>query len=362
MKKKKFIKCIFTLFFTILTTLIFISSSSFGASTSSTTKYLSLYSSVGKSSLNGRPTGFYTTGQNGGSGVIPIIKIIEVYGNGNNTQKSDTKDEIIYCLNNGVGFGQGDGESQAKNGLAYTNSYNMRNPSAIESAFGKSFKSNNEYNQLMWLLDNICKPEDASSVNNLFNAAKLGENKASLENELAKICGASKKEAVFKDIIECIQQAAIWNITGAKKPATNININVANDNGSSTSTSIVSKYYARDFADNPLTGLYSYLISSPKNHSNYDYTKVGATFTFNKSSAKVSYSGSNAKIGPYQIIASNYTNFTAKVTNGTNEIAGVKIVDSNGAEFTGSTVKDKIETSIKQNKQFYIQLSARNSN
>lgn len=64
-------------------------------------KYLGL-----KNKGNGRATGFYTTGTTTGTkSSIPVIKIVE-YNSAGTAEDQSKSTQAIYCLKDGVGFGQ----------------------------------------------------------------------------------------------------------------------------------------------------------------------------------------------------------------------------------------------------------------
>ena len=352
---KKITRCLLISVFTILMTLAFMNINSYGTTG---TKYLSLYLKSGQSSRNGRPSGFYTSGQSSENNKIPIIKIIEVNGTGSSaTQKNGTENEVIYCLKNNLGFGTGDGSSSVSTAVTYSNYFNMRNYSSIGDTFNKVLPTNTNYNKLMWLLDNICIPENENSVNELLTKAEADYTKSEIIDaikEANSLSDNNKAEEYFKDIIEAIQQTAIWYITGGKKPSQNLTIYVANSNGE-TGTSIESKYFSREM-ENPLRALYDYLITEPDNQTRYNYEQAGSKFVFTKN-ATVAYTDTYVRIGPYKLEATNYSNFNARIYNGSSEItnaSNLKIVKENGSEYTGSTTKDKIESTIGNN--FYLQL------
>ena len=145
-------------------------------------KYLGL-----KNKGNGRATGFYTTGTTTGTkSSIPVIKIVEYNSAGTAEDQSKSlsapihtspttinlgakSTQAIYCLKDGVGFGSvGSSGSIVK----YTEYFDLKDPSSIDAIYKAPLPSGENYNKLVWLLDNICIPEDDASVNKLL--AKVG--------------------------------------------------------------------------------------------------------------------------------------------------------------------------------------------
>ena len=340
MKISKKIELIFLVILIILMSLV---SCSFGA----TTKKLGLYVSSGNVSRNGRPTGFYTTGTtNHKKTNIPVIKIVEFASNGASMDTSKSN-QAIYCLKDGVGFGS---DTPTSTTVDYTVSCDMRNPSG--NSLLSEYKNNlgdDKYKKLMWLLDNICIPEDDSSVNTLLNNAgeySKSEVFSNLDNDK------------IKDILEVIQQAAIWYITNAGddyQPTRGATLNVAETNGGESQS--IEDVFSLDMET--ISDIYSYLIETPESNSGYDYTKNTSTpLSFESSSAAITYQNDGILIGPYKVTQSgnNYTDFNAKISNGSGEIISPTIIkdSTNGSEVSGNNTTEKIKKTI--GNQFYIKL------
>ncbi len=305
-------------------------------------KYLGLYNKG-----NGRPTGFYTSGTTKGSKQnIPIIKIVEYTSQTGSTDVSK-QNQAIYCLKDGVGFGA-EGSQEIEH---YTEYFDLKNPSSIDQAYRSVLPSDSRYNQLMWLLDNICIPEDEQSVQNLLDKADATDFKTYITNSQEQ-----------KDILEVIQQAAIWYITNAGdeyQPSKHETFHVATGNGV-TSTSIGSKYQMEE-VDGPIANIYEYLIDGAESNSSYDYTSTagGDALSFEKNKATVDFANGYVLVGPYKLSGSNYTNLNVKILNGQSEISTATIVDSNKAEVQGSSTTEKIKSIMGQ--EFYIRFPANTS-
>ena len=341
MKKLKILKNLLTVFLFTVAMLTF-NNSCFAINTTNG-KYLGLYEQG-----NGRPTGFYTSGKKNNSGTIPIIKIVEYDSQAGNTQKNENQN--IYCLKDGVGFGANGSQEIVK----YTEYFDLRNPSSIEQTYKKILPSDSNYNKLMWILDNICIPEDSKSVNTLLEKADAQDFKEYIVDS-----------AEQKDVLEVIQQAAIWYITNADdtyQPSDLATFNVSTNNGS-VSTSLGSKYDL-DEVDSPITKIYQYLIERAEQNGDYQYqsTSTSSSMTFEKNKATVTFKDGDVLVGPYKLTAeniNNYSSFNAKVLNGQLQVDTAKIVKNDGSEFNGNTTTDKIKNAIGQ--EFYIQFPSNTS-
>ncbi len=337
---KKF-KNLLIVFLFLIAMLVF-NTSSFAANTTNG-KYLGLYEQG-----NGRPTGFYTSGRKNNGNKLPIIKIVEYDNQNGNTQKNNN--EAIYCLKDGVGFGAGGSQPI----VHYTEYFDLRNPNSIDSTYKSALPTNNNYNKLMWILDNICIPEDSKSVNTLLEKAEA--------TDFTEYVTDAEEQ---KDILEVIQQTAIWYITNSGdeyEPNKNDTFHVSDDNGR-TSTSLGDKYEV-DETDSPISKIYEYLIKGAELNSDYQYESISSSNSINleKDKATIIFDGGDVFVGPYKLTAENinqYASFDAKVLNGQSEIDTAKIVDSNRTEFGGSTTTEKIKNAIGQ--EFYIQFPSNTS-
>ncbi len=335
------IRRIIAYLFIMLMAVILINSCNFSMAATGS-KRLGLYGSG-----NGRPTGYYTTGTKNSSKVIPVIKIIE-YNDTGTAQKTETESEAIYCLKDGVGF------ANTTTGTAttvnYTQYFDMRNPDGMGTYKNALPQTTANYKKLMWLLDNLCIPEDADSVNTLL--AKAGLEKSDFTSYMK-----SNTDKTFKDVIEIIQQAAIWYITNngdSYQPSQYSTFAVSTTN-SGTGTNLEDKLNM-DIDGNAIMDLYDYLISEPQSHSTYDYTQQGqSAISFDTSRAKIDYSGSYILVGPYRVTASSndYTGFSAKVYNNNSEITSATIIKGS-SKVSGTNTTAKIKSTI--GSDFYIQL------
>ncbi len=351
MKKTKKIGLLLTFFITIA---ILFCNSNFAQSTTPG-KYLGLY---GKG--NGRPTGYYTSGRkNGGSSApLPIIKIVEYTDAGGTSPKNTS--EALYCIKDGIGFGSENSQSSI---VQYNQYFDFKDKSKISSPYNSEsvFPQGENYNKLLWLLDNICIPEDEDSVNTLLS--KVKDSYGDSLNKDAFLTGMtaennSSKEQKFKDLIEVIQQAAIWYITNANgqyQPTKAETFYVGTQNGGANKVDICSKY-SYDEEECPIDALYDYLISEPERHKTYTSNTSNQALTLIKNGVTIENSNGHYVIGPYKITknSDNYTNFSATVTANAITQTDIKILNSSKVEITGNNISDKIKSTIGNN--FYIQV------
>ena len=316
---------------------------SFATDSTSSPLYLGL-----KGKGNGRNTGYYST-LTETSASKPVIKIVKYNAAGTVEDASSA----IYCLKDGIGFGS---EGSSGSVVPYTQYFDIKNPSAIDSTYKAALPQDTAaYNKMVWILDNLSIPTDSDSVTRLLTNA--GTTKSDFMNGDVK----TMTDDEFADVIESIQQTAIWyytNPTGEYHPTSTNTLRVAATNGG-VATELASKYYS-NIVDDPITLVYQYLINGASSAvtNGYTYSNNASTspITFVKDSATITTSGSNYLIGPYQVneTGSNYT-LTTTVSNGTTTLDNVTLV---GADKTtalvGSTTTDKIKSNLGKN--FYISI------
>ncbi len=346
----KNLKKIATISMIAIISLICLTCSSFAAHDSSN-KWLGL-----KDKGNGRTTGFYTTGTTTGvKSSIPVIKIVEYTNQAGIAEKNPN--QAIYCLKDGIGFGSPGSSGEIVN---YSEYFNLKDPDSktnpITGKYREVLPSGANYNKLMWLLDNLCIPENNESVEALL--AKVGLTKADFKTDRTG-SNNNMTDAEFKDIIEVIQQAAIWYITNAGDdfmPSHNSTFMVARTNGG-TPVSLGSKYNL-DLVDDPIRILYQYLIDETEKKGNYDYSASSqseSAIKLDQSRAAVTVEDGNFVVGPYKIEkVRDYDTFSADITNGTDSINAKILGQDKTSEVTGANVKEKIEKNI--GRDFYISL------
>ena len=329
----KKIKSIFKILTLALITFIVCQSSSL-ATVDNNGPYLMLYNKG-----NGRSTGFYSVTTNGGAATKPVIKIVKTDSAGT---KNEGYTESIYCIKDGIGFGSGTTESV----VHYTNYFDLRNLDSIDSTFKYNLPTGDNYTRLIWVLNNICVPSNDTSRKELLTKAGLDDS----DFAGYKVSGKTDTD-VRNDIIESIQQAAIWyytNPSGEYHP-TDSPVFYYSSSNTGTPTSVSNLDSNADIVDDPVQTLYSYLVNGAKTGTAANYN-----LSFTKSEAKLSISGSNYLVGPYKLTgnADLISSATIKDNDG-NVISNAKII-VNGAQASGSTIKDQLKVS--DGKEFYIQV------
>ncbi len=340
MKKLKKVSIILALVFALL---IFTVKSVMAAPTS---VYFKLYNAIG------RPTGYYFVSTQTGA-YKPDIKIVKASSSG--VPEQETNDTAYYCLKNGIGFGAAD--SRAIDTIEYTQYFDMKNPNAINEPYRSALPTDEAtYNKVMWLLENFCIPQDENSKKILLKAAGLSEDAFDKYN----VSGKEQAE-VQKDIIEAIQQAAIWHYTN---PSGEFHVTdspvfqyAASANGTKMELEKLSS--KQDLADSPIDDLYEYLITGAENAVKAGYTYTTASqanpISFDKSNATVSTTSDYFLVGPYKlnVKGSTITTFNATITDGTNTLSDVTILgEDKKTPLNGNSVNEKISNGL--NKNFYI--------
>lgn len=339
MRKIKGILKVLTL---VVLTSLFFGKASF-ATQDSTGKYLELYN-LG----NGRQTGFYTVVSKG-NGNEPVIKIVEVGATGNTVKDYNN---AIYCIKDGYGFGSTGTESK----VFYNQYFDLKDPASIDTTYKFNLPTGDAYNEMVWVLNNICIPSDDDSRKALLNAAEIDED--AFDNY--SISGKSNSD-VRNDIIESIQQAAIWyysNNGDKYQPELPTTFTVASTNGGQ-GTALENLNSEKDLTSSPVATLYKYLVNGAKKaveEEGFTATSIQSTSkaVLDSSKATASLNGSNFLVGPYKITNLKSTDsFTASVKNGTSDITGAKIIKADKTTAaTGSTLVDQIKSTL--GSEFYV--------
>ena len=300
-----------------------------------------------------RNTGLYTFNEKA------IFKIVKYNNASGTTEVGDNAS--IYCIKAGPGFGS---ESYENNIVNYTQYFNMKNPDAIESPYREQLPEDmNTYNKLVWVLDHLYIPAKTGAGSDEIELAN--ESKENLLNN-AGVAEDSflRDEATYgdeiEDILECIQQVAIWHFTNPEgDPYHNqytdrLEIKV-------DGTSLGDKYHL-ELIDNEIDLIYRYLVEGAERAVSdgftYEDSVTGSSpIKFVKDSATVTMDNTNYIVGPYKIEELSNTEYTlsAQITDGNSEVPNVKILDSGKQEITsGNNITEKIQTTI--GNEFYISI------
>ena len=319
--------------------IIFGSASSYGATGS---LYLGL-----KGLSTSRDTGTYSFNNKN------IFKIVKY----NSSQSERDDGSSIYCIKAGPGFGS---ENYENNVIEYTQYFDIKDPNSIGSPYRGQLPSDmTTYNELVWVLDHLYIPAKDGATSEEIRLAEESKS-ALLDNAGIWEDSFLRDEARYgdeiEDILECIQQVAIWYFTNPSGDYHNeyddrLELKVDGQ-------SLIDKY-GLDFVDNEIDLIYSYLVQGAVEAVAGGYTYEDAKqspIRLNSTSATARINGSNYLVGPYKIEetgTSSYT-LTARITNGTSTISNVKILNQNQQEITSGSINEKIESTIGNN--FYIQI------
>lgn len=336
-------KNIFKVMLIVIISILFIKNYSYGTEDVNGI-YLSLR---GKS--NKKVTGYYSVSTS--SGVTPLIDIVKTNSNGTVELESNGS---IYCLKNGMGFTT---SNSMRNVTHYTQYFDLKNPNSITNPYKTLLpQSDDRYNELMWVLENICIPENEDSKRLLLGAAGINENEFkyyAIENY--------DEQSIEKDIIEGVQQAAIWyftNPSGEYHPTENVNFFVT----SSGRLQHIENFYTNETGESSsINKLYRYLINGAKNavQNGYNYSTISnsSPITLDKSNATVIMSESNFIVGPYKVTKNGAGDctFNVSITDGAQQLEDVTILNENKTqEILGESITKKIISNLGKN--FYISL------
>lgn len=303
---------------------------------SSSPLYLGLYE-LG----NSKRTGAYTYRTSDGT-YKPVFKIIK--NESTSGIGSYDYNMPIYCLRNGIGFG-----SRINTRIVpYTQIYDMTKPNTIDYMALRNLSLNDQnYNKLIWILNNVADINNETSLNGLFEqsgvsrAEFIGNKEQMTQDEL-------------RDVLESIQQIAIWAYTNNPESIPNgIDLYVRKNN---RNTSVKEKYYYNT-NNTPIDRIFSYLINGANNAVNNGYTYQNinqGTINFNTDDAVSNLDGENYLVGPYRVDINGNAQLRLNAYNGNSLISNLRIVNANGNEVSGSSFSEKVNNII--GNDFYIVL------
>ena len=302
--------------------------------------------------LTPRDTGEYSFN---GKQIFKIVKYNDANGA---TQVGDNAS--IYCVKAGPGFGS---ESYENRIINYTQYFNVKDPDSIEQPYRNQLPTDmTTYNELVWVLDHLYIPAKTGasseevalaeeSKQNLLNNAGVPED-SFLRNE-------ATYGDVIEDMLECIQQVAIWYFTNPEgDPYHNLYTDVLEIyiNGRSWTT----QYPVSDLSNTEVDQIYGYLVNGAieavRNGYTYEDSIIGASpISFDKSAATVNIENFNYILGPYKIEEISNGEYTLSTelysTEGT--ITNATVLDQNKQVIaTENNLTEKIQATIGNN--FYI--------
>jgi len=319
------------------------------ASTTSTSRWFSTYNNG-----NGRPSGYYYVNTEDNYD-MPIIKIQEVNSNGVVTDDFSSKIKSVYCFKAGAGFGSGSTATKTN----YTQEFNLldgrtnliSNNAGYKSVF---LSSDADYNSAIYLLEIFADVDDESSIETML--AKYNMSYADFDVYTGKI----NKSTTKADIIETVQQSALWYFTNPEGNAYHPVYDADNDqeptlkygNGSTASMKSLASY-SSDADYSPAEELLMKMIDDAKAHSSVDATSYAniknVQASFDTSAASSTYAGGYFYVGPYKFTYNEGVTYTANVS-----AANYEIVNANGTAYNGKTLAEKLASA--NGKEFYIRV------
>ena len=270
-----------------------------------------------------------------------VFKIVK--NNESGTVENDDG-TVIYCLKGGPGFGS---ESYDNTVINYTQYFDIKNPKSITGAYRNQLPGDDTtYNELVWVLDHIYNPKSETMDQYLERVGIWSES---------KFRNGTIPENEVKDIVEVIEQVAIWYFTNPDGDYHNkftdaLELEVDGQN--------LTDKYDLDLVDGEIDTIYSYFVEGAINAVSEGYTydtNTANPVTLKYDTAKAQIQGDNYIVGPYKIEKNNDTEYTlsAKITDGTNDLQSVKILNNNMQEVSeGNNISDKINSTVGNN--FYI--------
>ena len=305
-----------------------------------------------------RATGFFYVESN--NGVLNLEKVVRTNKNGNVEKNNNLKDnnETLFYLKDGNNYKKGETNSYnesfelgLKNNSGNNNGNNNGNNSAYNSVYNKILPDDEiKYNSLMWVLNNVININSKEEKDNLLK-------NAGLSTDVFKDISANgySSEETEKDIIESIEQAAIYYFSNNEesKPKRNANFYISKEIYDEK-INITEPFKQKEDAINKL---YNYFIKNAeeKAKNGYIYNKNNdVPVLLNKESVNIFTKDNNNYIGPYIIEKkSNDSNFTINVLGDGNEITNLKIVqEDQTTEVEGEDITSKISKIT--DKKFYI--------
>ncbi len=316
---------------------------------------------------NSRASGYYGIAAGTSGSTIPIIKIQEKAGP--NATDSNIANDTVYCFKGGVGFGGGVGQNTADI-VNYTQEMNLLQS---RSSFAQQYPSyvsavpstDANYNSAVSLLAAFADTNSEDSINTMLR--KVTGNYGVTYDELngySSIGGRYKQ-----DIIESVQQAALWYFTNPSSsdqfhPRYDMDSNIVPvlkwSSSSSGYVSLSSKYNGSATYDygvemDPATYLFCMLVEYGLDHKNtnpstYATSSTGSSFDTSRRVA-TKLDSNYMLIGPYKFTLSD----TATLTSATISVSNYKMYKANKTtEVSGSTFADKLRNISGQD--FYIRV------
>ena len=254
------------------------------------------------------------------------------------TDQSKNYDDLYYCLNAEQGFGIANGEmAEGKiDYYDYSTEMNVNSKELIASKVNNKTELSENYNKILWILDNSYMPTREDSYKSSLEYKNL-MNKIGVEIE-------NDDKDLNEEQIELVQQMAIWYYTNSSNTQ---KYHLASGSlpslylkkaGSNRYNQITSIYYGTDEFGTQITGrvlqnkmdkLFKYLI----NNADASYSKNKPTLSLSNVGATVEESGNYYIAGPFKLTGENVgqiKEITASINkNFTLLDSSKKVVDNN---------------------------------
>ena len=298
-----------------------------------------------------------------------IWRLYETSSSSNNPKNGE---QTIFCLHRGVGLGSDFGSATPER-IEYDSYFDFKSENMLEE-LQKALPNltEHDYKRLVWIFDHAyVAPKDSSEEEEAHAYKKVLLENAGIVNGILTEAGTNvvigsgsdvyyidTTDEELDDIIDVVQQMAVWNIVGDYANDTSLEIHRA-EQGSLTyrdfteDTSFLERigdvYGARQFGENlnaEVDKLYNYFITeSERQADNYDVNTNSQRVTFASTNAEINQSGSNYVIGPFKLEKETNLEFTLElvVTNNGNSLTNYTLLDSNRQPVVaGTTIKDLV--------------------
>ena len=275
---------------------------------------------------------------------LDMWKIYEYNTNGDTIRN---KNNGIYCLKMGVGFGSSDGTATEQR--TYNSYADMKLPIAADKSMIEAYKAtlpNEEnYNAILWILNHSYIPATTSSP-----TTEEIETAATAKQNLLTAAGIPNSN-LNDDLIDIVQQAAIWHFTNNDKYK-------ANTIGSVDAALVGKAYDSIDDVFNDwslnedVDTLLEYFIKGGEaNKATSPSTGATNPITLTSGSAKTTLDGAYYISGPYTITnsSSETVALTGLLTSSDGNSISYTLLDSN-RNSTSSTLTGLI------GQEFYLQV------
>lgn len=318
----------------------------------------------------------YQVGIEAENGSNKELHMWKIYEYDKDYKVKQNQNNAIYCLKMGVGFGSANGSKT--DGRNYTKHADMKNPAnETDKGIIESYKGTlpNEkeknYNSLVWLLEHCYVPAKSEHPTDKEKQAAQEYKKqlltaASIPSD--SILFNSKYEEISNDLIDIVQQLAIWHFTNGDEYQTkNINTIKISEKLKPSYNNLENFFEEKEEDEaawnlsDEIDSLFTYLVDTAKDNEN---TLPNNTATnpihLNADIAKLEKIENNYKTyyiaGPYKIEKQN--------SNTVYTIEG-KVTNTEGKEIPYTLQKNKEATSsenvtlgdlAKSGEQFYIKI------